>query len=67
MWQIWMNTGLGESIPVKGGSRFKHSFNLDEFGIEVPPIQSSTETTTDKKEQITEIKSDDSSIQQKII
>ncbi|MCW4002616.1 MAG: hypothetical protein NWE95_01710 [Candidatus Bathyarchaeota archaeon] len=36
MWQTWIKQGLGESIPVKGGSRFKRSFDLDEFGIPTP-------------------------------
>jgi len=36
MWQAWLKLGFGESIPVKGGSRFKRSFDLEDFGIEVP-------------------------------
>ena len=39
MWQTWLKFGLGESIPVKGGSRFKRSFDLEDFGIEVPRIK----------------------------
>jgi hypothetical protein len=39
MWQTWLRLGLGESIPVKGGSRFKRSFDLEDFGIEVPKIK----------------------------
>lgn len=38
MWQAWLKQGLGESIPVKGGSRFKRSFDLEDFGIAVPPL-----------------------------
>ncbi len=41
MWRAWLKQGLGESIPVKGGSRFKRSFDLEEFGIQVPQIQES--------------------------
>ena len=39
IWQAWLKFGLGESIPVKGGSRFKRSFDLEDFGIEVPKIK----------------------------
>jgi len=39
MWQSWLKLGLGESVPVKGGSRFKRSFDLEDFGIEVPQIK----------------------------
>jgi hypothetical protein len=38
MWQAWLKFGLGESIPVKGGSRFKRSFDLEDFGIQVPRV-----------------------------
>jgi len=40
MWQAWLKLGFGESIPVKGGSRFRRSFDLEDFGIEVPRIRS---------------------------
>jgi len=40
MWQAWLKLGLGESIPVRGGSRFRRSFDLEDFGIEVPRIKS---------------------------
>lgn len=39
MWQAWLKFGLGESIPVKGGSRFKRSFDLEDFGIQVPRVK----------------------------
>ena len=42
MWEVWLKLGLGESIPVKGGSRFKRSFDLKDFGIEVPEIAKKT-------------------------
>lgn len=34
-WKQWMKLGLGESIPVPGGQRFKRSFDLEDFGFEV--------------------------------
>jgi hypothetical protein len=43
MWQAWLKQGLGESIPVKGGSRFKRSFDLEDFGIAVPQYISKQE------------------------
>jgi len=39
MWEVWLKLGLGESIPVKGGTRFKRSFDLEDFGIEVPRVK----------------------------
>lgn len=35
-WQAWQKQGLGESVPVKGGARFKRSFDLEELGIDIP-------------------------------
>lgn len=38
-WQDWEKSGLGESSQTMGGgSRFKHSFDLDDFGIKIPEI-----------------------------
>jgi|GEM_PF-1736402 hypothetical protein len=39
MWQSWLKLSLGESIPVRGGTRFKRSFDLTDYGIEVPPVK----------------------------
>jgi len=39
MWQAWLKLSLGESLPVKGGSRFKRSFDLEDFGIEIPRMK----------------------------
>ena len=38
-WESWAKMGLGENIPVKGGTRFKRSFDLEDFGIKVPDIK----------------------------
>jgi hypothetical protein len=48
-WQAWSKQGLGESIPVKGGSRFKRSFDLEDFGIAIPQYASKQETETSVK------------------
>jgi hypothetical protein len=34
-WKQWTKLGLGESIPVKGGDRFKRSFDLKDFGFDI--------------------------------
>jgi hypothetical protein len=59
MWQTWLKLSLGESIPVKGGSRFKRTFDLEDFGIEMPKIKEIkkeekqvTETTTPEKTEV---------------
>lgn len=49
MWSTWQNIGLGESIPVRGGTRFKRSFNLEEFGIKVPELKDEKATGTIEK------------------
>ena len=38
-WKSWQKLGLGESISVKGGERFKRVFDLEDFGIEVPQLR----------------------------
>lgn len=50
MWQGWLKQGLGESIPVKGGSRFKRSFDLEDFGIAVPQYTAKQEVKILDKE-----------------
>jgi hypothetical protein len=55
MWESWIIMGLGEDIPVRGGSRFKRSFDLQEFGIKVPekagnPKQDSAQPTANDGE-----------------
>jgi hypothetical protein len=58
MWDVWLKLSLGESIPVRGGSRFKRSFNLEDFGIEVPETKAKNAPEGDKKEP-TEQKAED--------
>jgi hypothetical protein len=36
MWKEWRKQGLGETVSVQRGERFKRSFNLEDFGIEFP-------------------------------
>ncbi len=41
-WGSWARLGLGEMVPVRGGERFKRSFDLEEFGYELK-LPTSTE------------------------
>lgn len=62
-WKIWGEMGLGESIAVAGGSRFKHSFDLADFGIKIPEFskqgnkQLVSEPTQTGKQPSTEVES----------
>jgi hypothetical protein len=49
MWKQWTNMGLGEPVPVKGGSRFKRSFDLEDFGIEVSLKATNEKVEADQK------------------
>ncbi len=33
LWKQWAKMGLGESVPVMGGTRFKRAFDLEDFGL----------------------------------
>jgi len=48
MWQSWLKLSLGESIPVKGGTRFVRSFDLTDFGIELPQVKEAAEKEDNK-------------------
>ncbi len=37
-WKAWLKQGLGDTVSVRGGDRFKRAFDLEDFGIEVPPV-----------------------------
>lgn len=47
-WKEWAKAGIGELIPVMGGSRFKRSFDLEDFGIELPKITQNTSNAVTK-------------------
>ena len=62
-WDMWENVGLGSSMPAQGGTRFKHSFSLDDFGIKVPEIpqqaeQPAPESKQTENQSTTEVESD---------
>ena len=36
LWKEWRRKGIGDTVSVRGGDRFKRTFDLEDFGIEVP-------------------------------
>ena len=43
LWKDWLSLGLGEPVSASGGSRFKKSFDLKMFGINVPETKTKSE------------------------
>src|SRR5438105_14381856 len=37
LWKEWKRKGLGDTISVQRGERFKRTFDLEDFGIELHP------------------------------
>lgn len=37
-WESWARLGIVDPIKVRGGDRYKKSFELEDFGIRVPEI-----------------------------
>jgi len=37
-WKKWIKAGIAEPVSVRGGTRARRIFSLDDFGIEVPKI-----------------------------
>lgn len=35
-WEAWFRVGIVEPIAVRGGIRYKKSFNLEDFGFNIP-------------------------------
>jgi len=55
-WKKWMTLGIVEPIRVRGGTRYKRSFSLLDFGIEVPKtkveeVEAKEVSETPKEEQ----------------
>jgi len=38
-WESWARLGIVESIGVRGGLRYKKSFELEDFGFTIPQIR----------------------------
>lgn len=48
LWKEWLMVGIGESISASGGRRFKKSFDLKMFGIQIPNIKSPKDGAIDE-------------------
>jgi len=42
-WESWVRLGIVEPLSVRGGVRYKKSFQLEDFGFTVPQIKTGTE------------------------
>ncbi len=42
-WETWARQGIVESLKVRGGERYKKSFELEDFGITIPEVQATKE------------------------
>ncbi|MGI0086801.1 MAG: hypothetical protein ACREBI_02425 [Nitrosotalea sp.] len=49
-WKEWEKSGLGESISAMGGSRFKRSFDLEDFGIKIQITKQNNSQKTEQPE-----------------
>jgi len=47
-WALWIRQGIVESLRVRGGERYKKSFELEDFGIEVPLPKPSVQPSESK-------------------
>ena len=44
-WGAWTRTSIVEAVKAGTGERYRHSFDLEDFGIEVPSIPKRAEET----------------------
>jgi len=47
-WKLWKKIGIGETIDVSGGKRFKRIFDLDDFNLLPKQMKNQTKTTEKK-------------------
>lgn len=52
IWQTWLRQGLGETVPVKGGNRFRRTFDIEDFGLKIPQPQQSTKELPPEARQV---------------
>ena len=50
-WASWARQGIVESLRVRGGERYKKSFELEDFGIEIPERRAITESAESNQQQ----------------
>lgn len=48
-WASWARQGIVESLKVRGGERYKKSFELEDFGIEVPQAKAVVQPSEQKQ------------------
>lgn len=49
LWKKWYRLGLVEPLSVRGGTRYKRVFSLEDLGIEVPSLEVSSESVADEE------------------
>ena len=59
-WKIWARNGLVEALKAGRGDRFRYSFEIEDFGIEVPKVsqpqeEKSVQTMTSLDEVVREV------------
>jgi hypothetical protein len=47
-WKSWSKLGLGDFVAVRGGSRFKRAFDLEDVGIDVPQLKDESKKDAEK-------------------
>ena len=48
-WETWARQGIVESLKVRGGERYKKTFELEDFGIEVSQVIKEKDVSNQKK------------------
>lgn len=46
-WESWVRLGIVEPLGVRGGVRYKKSFQLEDFGFTVPQIKAEAEVKSE--------------------
>jgi hypothetical protein len=46
-WESWVRLGIVEPLSVRGGVRYKKSFQLEDFGFTVPQIKAGPEVKSE--------------------
>ncbi len=49
-WESWARQGIVDPLKVRGGERYRKSFELEDFGIRVPEISQPQEVAGDQGE-----------------
>ena len=58
-WKQWSKLGIVEAMKVGRGDRFKKSFDLEDFGMEIPQAKSATQQKPTEKTGLAEGKKND--------